>query len=123
MKHFVLLALLAGFSANAGDFYRCENVGGVEEYALEFNLTSKKSAFFDNDNWTVMGLRSVESLESMPPQTVYNFQRKTRELNSPSARFNITRMTASFSTNQPRTRPLATESCKEVSKDDLMSGI
>lgn len=123
MKHFILLGLLAGFSVYAGDFYRCDNVGGTEEYVLEFNLESKKSAFFDNDSWTVMGLRSIESLETFPPQSVYNFQRNSRELNPPSSRFNLTRMTASFSTNKPRTRPLATESCKEVTKADLMSGI
>lgn len=67
------LSLLAATSAQAADHYECEGFAGVDEYRVGITLSKKKAGFFDNDGTSIMALKSVKSLESMPPQTLYTF--------------------------------------------------
>ncbi|HXH29370.1 MAG TPA: hypothetical protein VNJ01_01035 [Bacteriovoracaceae bacterium] len=53
MKLFLFSMLLT--SSVFASTYNC-GVKGFGDYAVEVNLKSKKAAFFDNDNWSVVKL-------------------------------------------------------------------
>ncbi len=77
MKQFFLLVLLSLTTTSAfasGDFYQCSGFGGEEEYRSSIDLISDKADFFDNDATSILTLKSVKSLETVPPQTLMIFE-------------------------------------------------
>lgn len=65
-------------SANVGQAssYSCGPFAGVDEWRSNIDLKKNVADFFDNDTTTVMKLKSVVSLESLPPQTQMTFEGK-----------------------------------------------
>jgi len=79
-KLFLILVLAfaaTGYGRPASKF-RCDNVGGTEEWTIYVDLIKKLAGFFDNDDMVIVPLKSAELLKSRPPQLVYTFQGKDR---------------------------------------------
>ncbi len=129
MKMFflVVVSVLVGQSALAANgTYRCTHVGGVEEYTIEVNLNSHKAAFFDNDSWSVIGLKSTSQLETLPPQLLYVFQGRDAYDGVIKIEFNASRMSASVTEgvgSSRESRMAAEGGCTAIAAEDLGSEI
>lgn len=120
---FALLATQSAFAAN--DAYKCFNVGGVDEWTLEFNMTSKKAAFFDNDSWSIVPLTRSMVLESIPPQSMYVFSGKDAYGSPVEIWFNVTRLKATVveNPNTSNSKRYQSEGCQAVPASKLYSKI
>jgi hypothetical protein len=119
------VAFSAAHAASKPLYYRCVNVGGVEEYTLEVNLNTGKAAFFDNDSWSVLPQTSVGQLESLPPQTLYRFEGPDAYKKPMRISFNQTRLSGGVTENAgtPKQNRLDVKGCQAVKAADLYSGI
>ncbi len=108
MKALVLIAtLFLSLSANARSpmpmgKYSCGMVNGTDEWVIYIDINKKKAGFFDNDKTVVVKLKSVGTLESLPPQTVYIFEGidpENRNEGKQRIYFNKTKRTASVTVN------------------------
>lgn len=79
MKGILLFLLNVFFATSAfasADFYECSGFAGVDEYRSGIDLKTNKADFFDNDATSILSLKSVKTLESLPPQTLMIFEGK-----------------------------------------------
>lgn len=64
--------------AKSTNTYKCAVLNAEDEYSVEINLDSEKAAFFDNDNWSIVELQSINFLDTEPAQTEYTFSGKDK---------------------------------------------
>lgn len=126
---FAAVALGTAYSSERELYYKCTNIGGVQEYTIEVNLNTRKAAFFDNDSWSVLGLDSVQHVEAdeaLPPQMVYNFQGPDAYGKRMLIRFKYSHLSGGVLPNAltPTGKWMeAADGCKAVKAGALESGI